>query len=66
MRFAARALERRGVPRERDLRLDGAQHEVRASATAATASSAGSFVCKDGPVYPLRPASRRCFCVREL
>ena len=40
MRFAARALLERGVPRRADLPLDGAQHAAAGSATAATASSA--------------------------
>ena len=40
MRFAVAALRDRGVARRPDLRLDGAQHEVRRSASAGTASSA--------------------------
>ena len=51
MRFAARRCATRGSAGRSGLAR--AQHEVRAWATAATASSGQLFVCKDGPVFPL-------------
>ena len=49
MRFAAQALLERGVRSDADLRLDGAQHAMRASAIAATASSARRSSAATGP-----------------
>ena len=65
MRFAARACER-GRPGRAHLRLDGAQHEVRASATAAAASSDPTFVCRDGPGVPALGDRSLCSTIREL
>ena len=62
MRFtAAGARSTRGVAPRPDLRLAGAQHALRRSATAATASSARRSSAGDGPVFAgreLEPLAR--------
>ena len=54
MTFTVRALLEPRRAAGAHLRLDGAQHAAAASATAATASSGPTLICRDGARVPLR------------
>ena len=64
MRFAARSTAR-GVPDGAHLRVDGAEHEVRASASAATASSARRSSARTGRCSRTRACAAFSRCGRS-
>jgi hypothetical protein len=65
MRFTVRELARAACPDERDLRLDGAQHEVRRRLLRPLPARP-EFVCKDGPVFRYDDRIALACSIREI